>query len=193
MDQQTFTFKGPLLEECDLPRLNTAGRKVWDIMIDGKWHNLNDVATATGQPHSSVTAFLRGLRCPENGGHTVDIAREKEGKGTWLYRLMPAGREEVRQAKAYAQAKKKGNKAADAALLAMPAPSGVELPFITLPPGAFGVPDPTTIQAFNEAMGCAADFVQQYVPMLQKKGADYPVVLMMASIAAHLRSFKKKA
>ncbi len=186
-----FTFKGSMLEECDLPRLNTTAREVWDIMADCQWHDLNTIAASTGHPHSSVTACVRGFRYPENGGHSVESVRLKDGSGTWLYRLQPAGPEEARAAKAYAIAKKKGQQALDELLMATPA--GVDMPVITLKPGAFGVPDPTTIEAFNQAMEVAAEFVQQYVPHLQNKGAAYPTVMMVATIAAHLRSFKKKA
>lgn len=104
MNNDLFTFKGDLLEECDLPRLETRARKVWDLMADGHWHDLNDIARQTGYPHSSVTACVRAFRYPENGGHTVEIMRKKEGRGTWLYRLVPSTRDDCRGKKAMAEA-----------------------------------------------------------------------------------------
>lgn len=101
-----FTFKGAMLEECDLPRLGRRARKIWDLMADGHWHDLNDIARQTGYPHSSVTACVRAFRYPENGGHTVEITRDAPGSGTWLYLLVPASREEVRANKALAEARK---------------------------------------------------------------------------------------
>lgn len=99
-------LKGAMLEECDLPRLRTISRDVWDIMSDGMFHELNDIAARLGKPHSTITACVRSFRYPENGGHTVTRVRQKEGKGTHLYRLEIASQEVVRANKARAEAER---------------------------------------------------------------------------------------
>lgn len=114
--QAEFTFKGPKLEECDLPRLGTDARKVWDIMVGNTypeqhrrcygWYDLNQLAAILKKPHSSLSAAVRAFRYPENGGHKVDTRRETEGSGTWLYKLIPNTPDGVKLAKAAAKAKK---------------------------------------------------------------------------------------
>jgi len=101
---ELFTFKGPMLEECDLPRLNTAARRVWDAMTNATiyhdgWCDLNAVASQLGLPHSTVTACVRGFRNDENGGHKVETERRKAKNGTWLYKLVPNTREGIMQAR----------------------------------------------------------------------------------------------
>ena len=101
---ELFSFRGPKLEECDLPRLNTAARRVWDWMMEAAkyhegWCDLNEIANTLGLPHSTVTACVRGFRNDENGGHTVQTKRRKAGKGTWLYKLEPNTREGIMQAR----------------------------------------------------------------------------------------------
>lgn len=114
--QFDFLPKGPKLEECDLPRLRTKAREVWDIMAGTSypdahknkrgWWNLNHIAEALNIPHSTVTACVRGFRNLENGGHTVETRREVEGSGTYLYRLKPNTPDGVKMAKEAAKAKK---------------------------------------------------------------------------------------
>lgn len=99
-----------MLEECDLPRLETKARKVWDIMSQGGYHELNDIAHRLGFPHSTVTAIVRAFRYLENGGHTVNTIRKEDEKGTWLYQLEPASPEEVKLNKARAKAQKRHSK-----------------------------------------------------------------------------------
>ena len=111
MNQQTFVFKGAMLEERDKPRINTIARRVWDYMEDGHWCELNAVAEIVSSPHSSVTACVRAFRYDENGAHTVETKRAEEGSGTWLYKLVPNTREESRKAKAKAELQKREKKA----------------------------------------------------------------------------------
>lgn len=110
--QYPITLKGAMLEECDLPRLNTVARRVWDIMVQGGYHELNDIAHRLGVPHSTVTACVRAFRYLENGGHTVNTIRNEEDKGTWLYQLEPATPDEVKANKARAKAQKRRSKSA---------------------------------------------------------------------------------
>ncbi len=99
-----------MLQECDLPRLETKARKVWDIMAQGGYHELNDIAHRLGFPHSTVTAIVRAFRYLENGGHVVNTIRKEDEKGTWLYQLEPATPEEVQANKARAKAQQRHSK-----------------------------------------------------------------------------------
>lgn len=69
----------------DGPRLNAQLRRVRDLMLDGRWRTLADIAAATGDPEASVSARLRDLRKPKHGGYTVD--REYVERGLWRYRI----------------------------------------------------------------------------------------------------------
>lgn len=125
MEYDIFTFKGTCLEECDLPRLNTHARRVWDAMVmainhswceccktedmgdyfihcNGGWVELNELSRVLNIPHSSLSACVRAFRYDENGGHTVETKRAKDGKGTWLYKLVPNTPDGVKAAKARA-------------------------------------------------------------------------------------------
>ena len=75
----------------DLDRLNAQSRLVARLMVDGCWRSLAEIAAATGAPEASVSARLRDLRKPANGGHTVE-RRRRGGAGTHEYRLVLAGR-----------------------------------------------------------------------------------------------------
>lgn len=72
----------------DLDRLNAQTRRVYDLMRDGTWRTLREIAAATGDPEASVSARLRDLRKAAFGGFTVERRRRGEPKaGIWEYRL----------------------------------------------------------------------------------------------------------
>lgn len=75
----------------DLARLNAQSRRVAELMVDGAWRTLREVAEDTGDPEASISARLRDLRKPKNGGHTVE-RRRRAGAGTHEYRLVLAER-----------------------------------------------------------------------------------------------------
>ena len=79
----------------DLARLNAQSRLVARLMVDGCWRSLAEIAAATGAPEASVSARLRDLRKPQNGGHTVE-RRRRPGWGATAgiheYRLVLAER-----------------------------------------------------------------------------------------------------
>lgn len=115
MGEQEFNFtpKGPMLDECDLPRIGSAARRVWEGMLsmqdvlpkDGGVE-LNALAATLEVPHASVTACVRGFRNDENGGHNVKSWRAKDEKGTYLYRLIPNTPEGAKLARQRAETRK---------------------------------------------------------------------------------------
>lgn len=74
----------------DHARLGNQMKAVRDLMLDGRWRTLDEIAWAGGTgsafPESSVSARLRDLRKPKFGGYTVE--RRYAGVGLWEYRLI---------------------------------------------------------------------------------------------------------
>ena len=69
----------------DNARLSTQLQDIVDLMRDGDWRSLPDIAVETGHPEASISAQLRHLRKPRFGAHTVD--RRYVGHGLYEYRL----------------------------------------------------------------------------------------------------------
>ncbi len=69
----------------DYERLNKQARRVFNVMRDGMWHGLADIARRTGDPEASISARLRDFRKQRFGALTVERRR---AEGTWLYRLV---------------------------------------------------------------------------------------------------------
>lgn len=61
---------------------------VGNLMIDGQWRTLKDIADITEFPEASISARLRDYRKPRFGGMIVDRMRI-EG-GLFAYRVRPA-------------------------------------------------------------------------------------------------------
>jgi hypothetical protein len=81
-------FDGPVYDlAVDQARLTKQLGRVFDLMQDGQWRTLNEIAAATGDPHASISAQLRHLRKPRFGSHTVEKRRRLVDGGTWDYRL----------------------------------------------------------------------------------------------------------
>src|SRR5262245_3718677 len=72
--------------EFDFRRLNRQSRLVYDVISDGLWHTLSEIAERTEQPEASVSARLRDLRKERFGKHTIDRQRAGDG-GLFRYRL----------------------------------------------------------------------------------------------------------
>lgn len=75
-------------EQGSLDGLPGAGRQlslVWDIVRDGTWHTLSELAESLNIPEQSVSARLRDLRKDEHGGWTV--RRRRNGNGKFAYRV----------------------------------------------------------------------------------------------------------
>ena len=65
--------------ELDKSRLRGQILRVADLMSDGKWRTLRQIAAKTGDGEASISAQLRNLRKEKHGGHTVDSRRVKGG------------------------------------------------------------------------------------------------------------------
>lgn len=62
-------------EELDHSRLTNQLHRVFNFMSDQKWHTLSEVSEAAKGPEASISAAIRALRNPKNGGYTVDRRR----------------------------------------------------------------------------------------------------------------------
>ena len=71
--------------ERDNVRLSGQCQRVFDVMKDGQWRSLQELAKAAEAPEASVSAQLRHLRKKRFGCHTVS-RRHIEG-GLHVYRL----------------------------------------------------------------------------------------------------------
>lgn len=69
----------------DNPRLAPQHERIRDLMLDGQWRTLEQIADATHDPVASVSAQLRHLRKPRFGAYLVD--RRYEGDGLYVYRV----------------------------------------------------------------------------------------------------------
>lgn len=76
-DGETFDRKR------DGARLNKQATDVFNLMRDGEWRGLRDIAAVTDHPEASVSARLRDLR---KVGYTVE--RRNLGGGLWQYRVI---------------------------------------------------------------------------------------------------------
>jgi hypothetical protein len=85
-----FDFDGreTYVPALDRSRLSRQLVRVRDLMGDGRWRTLEEIAAVTGDPAQSVSARLRDLRKPRHGALTVERRRRGEGKrGVWEYRV----------------------------------------------------------------------------------------------------------
>jgi hypothetical protein len=74
--------------EFDHERLTGQLRRVWDVMSDGRWRTLRELAEATGDPEASCSAQLRHLRKPRFGAHVIEKrSRGERSIGLYEYRL----------------------------------------------------------------------------------------------------------
>lgn len=86
-------FDGPACDPAlDQKRLTRQVGRVFDLVKDGRWRTLQEIADATGDPHASISAQLRHLQKPRFGAYVVEKRRRSPLSGTWEYRLVLAGR-----------------------------------------------------------------------------------------------------
>lgn len=72
--------------EFDYDRLNAQARRVYDVMKDGRWHTLSEIAHVTHDPEASISARLRDFR----NLHGLSIDRRRRGeevRGLHEYKL----------------------------------------------------------------------------------------------------------
>lgn len=81
-----YRFDGvDYVKELDQTRLVGQMFKIWELMKDGRWRSLREIAVATGSPEASASAQLRNFRKPRFGGHIVD--RQRVIGGLYKYRI----------------------------------------------------------------------------------------------------------
>lgn len=85
----TTHFNGPTYDEAhDHARLTRQHERIRDLMVDGVWRTLNEIAVATRDPAASISAQLRHLRKARFGGWTVEKRhRNDRAQGLYEYRL----------------------------------------------------------------------------------------------------------
>jgi hypothetical protein len=83
-------FDGPAYEsKYDHKRLTGQLQRVYNLMKDGRWRTLSEIADATKDPHASISAQLRHLRKERFGAHTVNRrARGERVNGLFEYSLV---------------------------------------------------------------------------------------------------------
>lgn len=60
--------------------------RVWEVMQDGKWRTLQQIADATQDPPASISAQLRHLRKDRFGNH--EVQKNYLGNGLYEYCLV---------------------------------------------------------------------------------------------------------
>lgn len=73
----------------DSPRLEKQMVMLKDIMMDHRWHTLNELEAMTDFPQASISAQLRHLRKKRFGSYIVD--RKYLGTGVYAYRIRGDG------------------------------------------------------------------------------------------------------
>ena len=78
---------GAYVHDRDHDRLASATKKVHAFMLDGQWHEIEEVSLATGYPlGSALTSRIRDMRKRRFGGHTVEC--EFVRRGVHRYRVL---------------------------------------------------------------------------------------------------------
>lgn len=81
-------FDGDTYErDLDHDRLHSQLETVKQLMADGEWRTLDDIAFIVTGSVASISARLRDLRKEKFGGHLVD-RRRGLGPGVFEYRLV---------------------------------------------------------------------------------------------------------
>jgi hypothetical protein len=74
--------------EHDRPRLARQHERIRDLMRDGQWRTLSEIAVVTGDPAASISAQLRHLRKARFGSWIVaKRSRSDRERGLYEYRL----------------------------------------------------------------------------------------------------------
>lgn len=74
--------------ELDDNRLSKQEDRIRDLMMDGKWRTLGEIAQETGDPEASISAQLRHLTKDEHGGYIKNKRhRGSAGSGLFEYQI----------------------------------------------------------------------------------------------------------
>jgi hypothetical protein len=76
--------------ELDYKRLRGQILKVYDVMRDGRWHSLAELAQRVDGSEAWVSARIRDFRKEKYGSRTV-LRRRVAGGGFYWYRLVTEG------------------------------------------------------------------------------------------------------
>ncbi len=75
--------------EIDAIRLLNQLDRIRYLMFDGEWRTLGEISSKTSVPETSVSAVLRSLRRPENGGFIVERrSRADRTNARYEYRVV---------------------------------------------------------------------------------------------------------
>lgn len=74
----------------DGDRLRRQLGRVFELMRDGAWRSLPEIAAATGDGEASVSARIRDLRKRKFGSHDVQRRRRADRPAVFEYRLVGA-------------------------------------------------------------------------------------------------------
>lgn len=90
MSAECYEFNGSdYVPELDAARLGKQHERIRDLMLDGEWRTLNEIAAHTGDPEGSISAQLRHLRKPDFGEWIVEKRRRAaRSRGLYEYRLL---------------------------------------------------------------------------------------------------------
>jgi alkylated DNA nucleotide flippase Atl1 len=97
IEQDEFNFDGPNIEAEDTKRLGKQLTAVYEVMTDGKWRTLGDIAQEAGYPPESaagISARLRDLRKDKVHkvlGSRYDVHKKRVEGGIWEYRMEKLG------------------------------------------------------------------------------------------------------
>ncbi len=76
------------VSEIDKPRLSRQHERIRDLMLDGSWRSLAEIASSTGDPAASISAQLRHLRKKRFGGWIIEKrSRADRARGLFEYRM----------------------------------------------------------------------------------------------------------
>jgi hypothetical protein len=83
--QQELYFDGPD-DPTKTVRLHAQQIRILNVVRDGAWRTLQQIADATGDPTPSISAQLRHLRKRRFGSHVVE--KRHVGGGLYQYRVL---------------------------------------------------------------------------------------------------------
>lgn len=85
---ESVRFDGSTLEpSLDQARLGRQAMAVFQVVRDGHWRTLAELAHETGYPEASISARLRDFRKLRFGAHELQRRRVNLDRGQWEYRL----------------------------------------------------------------------------------------------------------
>ena len=73
--------------KLDGARLQKQHEVIRDLMLDGVFRTLGEIASATGYPEASISAQIRHLKKSKFGGYSVFKKRRFANSGLWEYQV----------------------------------------------------------------------------------------------------------